>query len=142
MMRPLLFVGGLLFVLVSAAPFGNIHAQQAQSPSMSLNAVKTDVLAATGYDDKTVELTATKVQFVVTIINSTLIGRTAAERENEANRIVATIAHSTADKPEFNSIQAIHVDYVRRDAGNGHTEKVDGIDFRRDPQGNFRHHIT
>ena len=139
MLRPLLFVGGLAFVLTSAAPFGEPRAQPA---SPSLNAVKTDVLAATGYEDKSVELTATKLQFVVTIVNSKLIGGTAIERENDANRIVMTIAHSIADKPEFNGIQAIHVDYVNREAGNGHTETVEGMDFRKDPDGNFRHHIT
>jgi hypothetical protein len=140
MLRPVLFVGGLMFALMSAAPFGGPYAQPAQSPS--LNAVKTNVLAATGYDDRTVELSATKVQFVVTIVNSKLIGGTATERENEAHRIVMTIAHSIADKPEFKGIQAIHVDYVKREAGSGHTETIDAIDFRKDPDGNFRHHIT
>jgi hypothetical protein len=140
MMRQLLFVGGLVFVLVSAAPFGGPHSQAAESPS--LNVVKTDVLAATGYDDRTVELTATEVQLVVTIVNSKLISRPAIERENEAKRIVARIARSIADKPEFKGIQAIHVDYVKREAGGDHSETVDGIDFRRDPDGNFRHHIT
>lgn len=139
MLRPLLFVGGLAFVLMSAAPFGEPRAQPA---SPSLDAVKTDVLAATGYDDGTLELTATKVQFTVTILNSKFVGGTAAERENEANRIVMTIAHSIADKPEFKSVQVIHVDYVKRETSSGHTEAVDGIDFRRDPDGNFRHHIT
>ena len=56
MLRPLLFVGGLVFVLVSAAPFGGPHAQPTDSQETSLNAVKTDVLAATGYDDHALEL--------------------------------------------------------------------------------------
>ena len=85
-------------------------------------------------------LAATNVQFVVTITNSHLTSQT--ERENEANRIVATIVRSIAEKPELKGIQAIHIDYVKRDPGSEHTETVDGIDFRRDPDGNFRHHIT
>ncbi|MBK5198145.1 MAG: hypothetical protein JJE37_07680 [Methyloceanibacter sp.] len=115
MLRQSLFVGWMAFVLATAAPFGAPHAQLAQSQERSLNAVKSAVLAATGYDGEAVELTATEVQFVVTIVNSKLIGLSAAERENEANHIVATIAHSIADEPEFNGIQAIHVDYVKRD---------------------------
>jgi hypothetical protein len=142
MLRPLLFIGGLMFVLASAAPFGDPHAEPAHPQAMSLDAIKNDVLAATGYDDRTVELTATEVQLVVTIVNSKLISRPAVERENEANRIVARIARSIADKPEFKGIQAIHIDYVKREAGSDHTETVDGIDFRKDSDGNFRHHIT
>ena len=86
---------------------------------MSLNAVKSAVLAATGYDGKAVELTATKVQFVLTIVNSKLNGSPAAERENEATRIASKIASIIADKPEFKGIQAIHVDYVKREADSG-----------------------
>jgi hypothetical protein len=71
----LLFVGGLVFVLVSAAPFGGPHAQPKDSQATSLNAVKTDELAATGYDDHALELAATNVQFVVTITNSHLTVR-------------------------------------------------------------------
>jgi hypothetical protein len=111
MLRPLLFVGGLMFVLVSAVPFRGPHAQPTDSQATSLNAVKTDVLAATGYDDRTVELTATEVQFVVTIVNSTLISQPAVARENEARRIVEAIARSIANKPEFKSVQAIHIDF-------------------------------
>jgi hypothetical protein len=132
--------GALALVLASAAPLGRPHAEPAQA--VSLNLVKNDVLAATGYDDRTVELTATEVQLVVTIVNSKLISRPAIERENEGYRIVMTIAHSIADKPEFKGIQGIHVDYVKREAGSDHSERVDGIDFRKDPDGNFRHHIT
>ena len=97
---------------------------------------------ATGYDAAAIELTATKVQFVVTIVNSKLIGGPSYQRENEARRIATTIARNVADKPEFRAIQAIHIDYVRRESGSGHTETIDGIDFRKDPQGNFQHHVT
>ena len=142
MLRQSLFVGWMAFVLATAAPFGAPHAQLAQSQETSLNAVKNGVLAATGYDGGAVELTATKVQFVVTIVNSKLIGRSAAERENEATRIASTIASIIADKPEFKGIQGIHVDYVKREMDGSHTQRIDGIDFRKDPQGNFQHHIT
>ena len=142
MLRQSLFVGWMAFVLATAAPFGAPHAQLAQSQETSLNAVKNGVLAATGYDGGAVELTATKVQFVVTIVNSKLIDRSATERENEATRIASTIASIIADKPEFKGIQGIHVDYVKREVDGSHTQRIDGIDFRKDPQGNFQHHIT
>jgi hypothetical protein len=132
----------MAFVLASAALLGVPHAQLAQSQEMSLDAVKSAVLAATGYDGGAVELTATNVQLVVTIVNSKLNGSPAAERENEATRIASKIASIIADKPEFKGIQGIHVDYVKREADGGHTQRIDGIDFRKDPQGNFQHHIT
>ena len=138
MLRQSLFVGWMAFVLASQAPLGAL----AQSQEASLNAVKSGVLAATGYDGGAVELTATKVQFVVTIVNSKLIDRSAAERENEATRIASTIASIIADKPEFKGIQGIHVDYVKREVDGSHTQRIDGIDFRKDPQGNFQHYIT
>ena len=139
MLRPSLFVGWLAFVLASAVPFAASHAQSTGQQT-SLNAVKKAVVDATGYDAAAIELTATKMQFVVTIVNSKLIGRPSYQRENEARRIATTIASSVADKPEFREIQAIHVDYLRRESG--HTETIDGIDFRKDPQGNFQHHVT
>jgi hypothetical protein len=142
MLRQSLVVGCMAFVLATAAPFGAPCALLAQSQETSLNAVKSGVLAATGYDGGAVELTATKAQFVVTIVNSKLIGSPAAERENEATRIASTIASIIADKPEFKGIQGIHVDYVKREADGSHTQRIDGIDFRKDPQGNFQHHIT
>ena len=138
MLRQSLFVGWMAFVLASQAPLGAL----AQSQEASLNAVMSGVLAATGYDGGAVELTATKVQFVLTIVNSKLIGRSATERENEATRIASTIASIIADKPEFKGIQGIHVDYVKREVDGSRTQRIDGIDFRKDPQGNFQHHIT
>ena len=141
MLRPSLFVSWLAFALASAAPFAASHAQSTQQ-ERSLNEVKRAVVDATGYDGAAIELSATKVQFVVTIVNSKLISRPSYQRENEARRIASTIARSVADKPEFKGIQAIHVDYVKRESGSGRTETIDGIDFRKDPQGNFQHHIT
>jgi hypothetical protein len=140
MHRPSLLAGWLALVLACAAPFAAPYAQSAPQET-SLNEVKKAVLDATGYDGGSVELVSTKIQLVVTIVNSKLIDRPSNEREREAERIASTIAHTVAGKPEFESIQAIHVDYVRRQA-DGHTDRIDGIDFRKDPQGNFQHHIT
>jgi hypothetical protein len=144
MLRGSLFVGWLAVVLASAPAFEGAHAQSAQSQGQharSLKEVKDSVLAVTGYDGRAVEVTATKVRFVITLVNSKLVDLPAAERENEASRIVSAIATTTTDKPEFKGIQAIHVDYVKRGA-DGHSRMIDGIDFRKDPQGKFQHHIT
>jgi hypothetical protein len=145
MLRRPILLGGLAVVFASAPLFEDVRAQPVQSQGQhgtSLKEVKEAVLVATGYGGQAVELAATKVQFVITLVNSKLVGRPAAERETEASRIASVIASKIADKPEFEGIQAIHVDYVTRVAGRGHTRTIDGIDFRKDPKGNFQHHIT
>lgn len=100
------------------------------------------MLKETGYDRAAVELTATKVQFVLTITNSQLNGRGHSDRDLEATQIVSAIVRAISGKPEFESIQAIHVDYVRREAARGQPELVDGIDFRRGADGTFQRHVT
>ena len=91
---------------------------------------------------KSVEIVATKVQFVVTVMNSPLADQRSADRNMEASRIASAISRTISAKPDFKSIQAIHVDYVKRTADGRSTKKVDAIDFRKDPQGNFQHQIT
>jgi hypothetical protein len=125
--------------------FEGARAQPLQSQGQhatSLKKVRDAVLTATGYDGKAVELTATKVQFVITLVNSKLVGRPTVERENEAGRIASAIASKIADMPEFKGIQAIHIDYVKREPGSSRSQVIDGIDFRKDPQGDFQRHIT
>jgi hypothetical protein len=100
------------------------------------------ILTATGYNPAAVELTATKVQFIVTLVNSKLVNEPASGRESEASRITAAIAGIIAEMPEFKGIQAIHVEYVSREPHGSVSRIIDGIDFRKDPQGNFQHHIT
>ena len=102
--------------------------------------MKNAVLAATGYESEAVELTATKLQFVVTLVNSKLTDAPAFWRESEATRIVSAIVDATAGKREFKSIQMIHVHYVKRDGKR--TRAIHRIDFRKDTKGNFQHHIT
>lgn len=145
MLRQSLFVGLFAIMFAITPAIENAHAQSAQSEGQharSLKDVKDAVLSATGYNGQAVEVSATNVQFVITLVNSKLLGRSAIERENEASHIASVIARTIADKPEFKGIQAIHVDYVQREPDGGPSRTIDGIDFRKDPQGNFQHHIT
>jgi hypothetical protein len=108
-----------------------------------LNEVKRAILAKTGYDAKSVELQTTSASIIVTVVNSRLADLTEpAPRENEAIVIVRAIADSIADRPEFKAIQAIHIDYVKRQSGDARSEIVDGIDFIKNQRGIFVHHVT
>ena len=145
MLKRSLLIGSLAVVLVFAALWESAHAQSGLSagqPSTSLNEVKQAILPSTGYHPSEVELTATNVQFMVTLVNSKLVAGPASRRESEASRITAAIAGVIAEMPEFKGIQAIHVDYVSRKPDGSASRIIDGIDFRKDPQGKFQHHIT
>lgn len=98
------------------------------------------VLEATGYDGASVELTAGSYMLTVTVINSRLTNSPA--REMEAHKIAEALTRAMAAKPEFKSIQALHVDYIARDTDRDDSRIVDGIDFWKDSQGDFKLHMT
>jgi hypothetical protein len=144
MLKRSLVIFSLAVVLVFAALSEAPHALSlsAEQRDASLNKVKSAILAATGYDPAAVELTATHVQFAATLVNSKLVAGPASGRESEASRISTAIAGVIAEMPDFEGIRAIHIDYVRRRSDGSVSRIIDGIDFRKDPQGAFQHHVT
>lgn len=130
------------FILMSAAPLAALNAQSLPSQAASLNRLKAVVVGATGYDPATVEVAATKVQLIVTIVNSPLNGGSDGGRRKEARRIASTLAQTIRNDRELNGVQAIHVDYLKREDRSGREKIIDSIDFRKDPRGIFRHHVT
>lgn len=142
MLRRSLFLGSLALALVPGATFMAARAASDDPAGVSVEDIRKAIVSSTGYDDAAVELMANKVQLVVTLVNSKLGEGSAAQRENEAGRIVALIQRKTSGDPQFKEIQAIHVDYVSREANGTRSRVVDRIDFIRDPAGGFRHHIT
>ena len=65
-----------------------------------------------------------------------------ASRNMEAHKIADALTQALAARPEFETIQALHVDYVARGASGGDWRIVDGIDFWKDAQGYFKLHMT
>ena len=106
----------------------------------SLPEVKAAILSATRYEAGAVEVGATKTDLVVTLINSDLSSRTSSARADEAAKIAGIIADSSSGEPAFNNITALHTDYVTREGR--HARTVDKVDFRKDPQGRFSHHVS
>jgi hypothetical protein len=144
MLKRSLLIGSLavVFVVGAFSEGGHVQSLSPERQNASLSEVKQAILAATGYDPAAVELTATHVQFIVTLVNSKLASGPVSPREHEASRITAAIAGLIAEMPEYTGIQAIHIDYVSRKPDGSANRIIDGIDFRKDPQGQFRHHIT
>ena len=60
--------------------------------------VKKAILAVTGYDAAAVDLAATNIDFVVTLVNSKLASGSNAARENEASKIASVIADAISGK--------------------------------------------
>jgi hypothetical protein len=107
-----------------------------------LPVVKKEILNSTQYSDGDIDVVIKNNHFVVTVINSKLNKASSSERESEAATIVSAIEKTIASRPEFGTILGIHINYVAKDSGTNHSNTVDGIDFRKDPAGNFVHHKT
>ena len=107
-----------------------------------LPSVRKAIVDATGYAEKNLELNWQANQFMVTIVNSGLNKATPRQREAEASKIVSAITTAIAGKMQFAKTLGMHIDYISRDTVSGHSDIIDGIDFRKDPTGHFVHHIT
>jgi hypothetical protein len=130
---------------VLAAFFAGVSIVYAQPKAVAearYGAVRHAVLSATKYDPALVEVTGMDVQLVVTIINSNLNAASRADRKLEAIAIASSISSAISHDPALKGMQALHVDYIRLEMATKHRERVDGIDFRKDPQGQFKLHMT
>jgi len=132
-------------VLAMGGPLATLVACSAPSPAespQSVAEVQAIVSAATGYGGAALGLGATPAQITVTIVNSPVAGRSAGERQTDAQRVVFAVANAIKDRPEFGEVHTVHVDYVTSQTDGGARKVVDGFDFRKDPQGVFQRHQT
>ena len=103
----------------------------------ALPEVKKAILAATEYESGSVEVSATSLVIVVTLVNSGQAAGSNAGRENEARSIASAIASASAGRQELKGILALHIDYMTREPDGSHSRTIDKIDFRKDPAGSF-----
>jgi hypothetical protein len=108
----------------------------------ALPEIKNAVLAATQYESGSVEVSATSLVIVVTLVSSGQTLGSNADRENEARLIASAITRASANRREFKGISALHIDYMTREPDGSHSRMIDKFDFRKDPAGNFQHHIS
>lgn len=121
-----------------AQPLPTSAAQTDPAMSAALPELTKGVVDVVGSENGTVTISAGAYQLVVTVLNSRL--RTATEREVEAARIAGALSKAIAAKPEFRRLQAYHIDYVTNSGDRDDAHFVDGIDFRKNPDGKFIHH--
>jgi hypothetical protein len=108
--------------------------------SASIAAMRQSIASAAGYELKTIELKHTAHQLTVTIVNSKHNGATSAEREKEAIAMTSAVERGIAAKPEFEGVEAIHIDYVSRVDKKMKTVQI--FDFFRSPANVFVLHKT
>ena len=108
----------------------------------ALPEIKNAILAATQYESGSVEVSATSLVIVVTLVNSGQALGSNADRENEARSIASAIASVSANRKEFKGILVLHIDYMTREPDGSHSRMIDKFDFRKDPAGSFQHHIS
>lgn len=142
--RYLLAVGLISAVLTTGFIEGGCSrsAQEHGRNSPQVEQVRNTVLAQTGYRPDTLELSATAAQITVTVVQGPSDGRTATEREAAAKGIVNAVASAIAGKPNFHDLHTIHIDFVARSADGQHRQTIDALDFRKDQQGLFVHHLS
>jgi hypothetical protein len=138
-----LFLGGAVAANAQTlAPTFDRVPPDADELRAALPEIKKAILAATGYETGSVEVSATSLDIVVTLLNSHLAAGPNTGRENEARSIATAIASAIESRQEFNGILALHIDYTTREPDGSHSRTIDKIDFRKDPGGVFQHHIS
>ncbi len=146
MNRRLLFISAAALALFPAAAASaqddKSYEVVLQRQAKSLPAIREAAVAATGYDEASIEVKPGPHQLFVTVVNSKLVGASSAARVDEASTISSAVARVLAGRPEFDDVEVLHVDYVRREQEGGRAEMVQAIDFRKDPDGRFRHHVS
>ena len=95
------------------------------------------VVDATGYGRDAVEVTVAGAQVIVNITDPRLLGADHSARDAEAAKVSGSLAGALGSGAAAAAIQAIHVNYV-----DSNKKIVDGIDFRRNPEGRFLKDVT
>ncbi len=146
MRRRALFAGAAALALLRTAAAwpqdDKDYEAKLQRQAKSLPAIKSAVLAATGYDETMVDVKPGRHQLFIAVVNSRIASGNNAARMDEATAISSAVAQAIATRPEFDDVEVLHIDYVRRDKEGADTQPVQAIDFRKDPQGKFRYHVS
>ena len=104
--------------------------------------LRTSVVRTIGAQENQVEAGIKGKILVVSRINSNLNEATHGARNNEASAIASVVSKALADKPEYNYIIAIRVEYMARNTPQGRGKAIDTVEFRKNPDGAFQTHIT
>lgn len=136
-----LLVGALALAGCSQEPAVKQGAEQASTGASQqatlASQLQSAVVGATGYAPGAVQVTATGAQVIVNITDSRLLDADHAARDAEAAKVSGSLASALGAGAAGAAIQAIHVNYLDRGG-----KVVDGIDFRRSPDGRFVRDIT
>lgn len=130
----LLFVGAVI-AYAQAQPSSN-----GARKATALDGVRGLIIQAIGAEKDTVDIVSTVKVVTIERINSNMNGSSHSARNNEAIVIGPIVGQAIADKPEFNGILVIRVQYLRRSSQS--SKVVDTIEYRKDASGKFQFHET
>jgi hypothetical protein len=132
-------ISKVLYVFASLLFVGGMVAYaQAQAPA--LDGARNLIIQTIGAEKDTVTIVATGKVVTVERINSNMNGSSHGARNNEATAIGPIVVQAIADKPEFNGVLVIRVQYLRRSSQS--SKVVDTIEYRKDASGKFQFHET
>ena len=132
-------ISKVLYVFASLLFVGVVVAYaQAQAPA--LDGARNLIIQTIGAEKDTVAVVANGKVVTVERINSNMNGSSHGARNSEATVIGPIVVQAIADKPEFNGILVIRVQYLRRSSQS--SKVVDTIEYRKDASGKFQFHET
>jgi hypothetical protein len=140
-----LFLTTLLILLFSIGVDIN-GAVNAQTNARQINTAMEDIRVAVvknlGSQDKEVEVSRTGNVLTISRVNSNMNGAPHQLVSNEATSIAAAVSKAIVDKPEFNGIHTIRVQYLDRAGSPVKNKIVDSVEFRKGKNGVFEIHLT
>jgi len=129
----------VLYVFASLL-FVGVLVAYAQAQGLALDGARNLIVQTIGAEKDTVAVVANGKVVTVERINSNMNGSSHGARNNEAIVIGPIVVQAIADKPEFNGILVIRVQYLRRSSQS--SKVVDTIEYRKDASGKFQFHET
>jgi hypothetical protein len=133
-------ISKVLYILASLLFAGALVAYAQAQPSSNsgqkataLDGARNLIIQTIGAEKDTVAIVATEKVVTVERINSNMNGSSHGARNNEAMVIGPIVVQAIADKPEFNGILVIRVQYLRRSSQS--SKVVDTIEYRKDASG-------
>jgi hypothetical protein len=140
-----LFLTTLLILLFSIGVDIN-GAVNAQTNITQINTavenIRLAVVKNLGSQDKEVEVSRTGNVLTISRVNSNMNGAPHQLVSNEATSIASVVSKAMVDKPEFDGIHTIRVQYLNRSGSPVKNKVIDSVEFRKGKNGVFELHLT
>lgn len=104
--------------------------------------IRLAIVKTIGASNQSVKIAIKANVFKVLRVNSNMIKSNHAGVNNEATAIASVVSKNIAEKPEYNNIIAIRIEYVKQSGTTNKNKIMDSVNFRKNQDGTFKLHIT